>query len=115
MAVQLSNELDTTIAITGDVDLITHGGRVCMVHNGHPLMGYVTGTGCTASAIIGAFLAVDREPVDAATTALAYFGLTGEKGVSSGAEAPGSFQMAMLDALYTIDGEQLEKGSKIQS
>jgi len=114
VAIRLSNELDTTIAITGEVDLITCGGRITMVHNGHPLMGYVTGTGCAASAIIGAFLAVDREPVDAATTALAYFGLTGEKGANH-AEAPGSFQTAILDALYTIDGEQLEKGAKIQS
>ena len=113
-AIQLSSELDTTIAITGDVDLITYGGRICMVHNGHPLMGYVTGTGCTASAIIGAFLAVDPEPVDAATTALAYFGLTGEKGAIN-AKAPGSFQTAILDALYTIDGEQLEEAAKIQS
>lgn len=114
VAIQLSNELDTTIAITGKVDLITYGGRITMVHNGHPLMGYVTGTGCTASAMIGAFLAVDRKPVDAATTALAYFGLTGEKGANR-AKAPGSFQTAILDALYTIDEDQLEQGAKIQS
>lgn len=113
-AIRLSNELDTTIAITGGVDLVTDGGRICMVHNGHPLMGYVTGTGCTASAIIGAFLAVDHEPVDAATTALAYFGLTGEKGAIV-ANAPGSFQIAILDALYTINEEQLEEGAKIQT
>ena len=50
VAIQLSNELDTTIAITGEVDLITYSGRITMIHNGHPLMGYVTGTGCTASA-----------------------------------------------------------------
>ena len=113
-AIELSNELDTTIAITGEVDLVTYGGRICMVHNGHPLMGYVTGTGCTASAIIGAFLAVDREPVDAATTALAYFGLTGEKAAIP-SEAPGSFQIAILDALYTIDGKQLRERAKIQT
>ena len=113
-AIELSNELDTTIAITGEVDLVTYGGRICMVHNGHPLMGFVTGTGCTASAIIGAFLAVDREPVDAATTALAYFGLIGEK-ASISAEAPGSFQIAILDALFTTDGKQLEAGAKIQT
>jgi hydroxyethylthiazole kinase len=113
-AIRLSNELGTTIAITGEVDLVTHDGRICMVHNGHPLMGYITGTGCTASAVIGAFLAVDREPVDAATTALAYFGLSGEKGAIQ-TQTPGSFQIAILDALYSIDGEELEKGAKIQT
>lgn len=113
-AVQLSLELDTTIAITGEVDLITYRGRIFMVHNGHELMGYVTGTGCTASAIIGAFLAVDREPVTAATTALAYFGLAGEKGAMI-ARAPGSFQTAILDALYEIDEKQMVEGAKIES
>ena len=71
--------LDTTVAITGEVDLVTHGGSMCMVHNGHSLMGYVTGTGCTATALIGAFLAVNPNTVEATAAALAYFGLAGEK------------------------------------
>ena len=45
-------------------------------------------------------------------TALAYFGLAGEK-ASAGSRAPGSFQIALLDALFTIDAEQLEEGAKI--
>jgi len=42
------------------------------VHNGHQMMGRVTGTGCTATVMIGAFLAVDPDSVEAATTGLAY-------------------------------------------
>lgn len=113
-AIVLAEELDTTIAITGEVDLVTYGGRILMVHNGHKLMSYVTGTGCTATVIIGAFLAVDQDPVSAAATALAYYGLAGETAATT-AQAPGSFQVAVLDALYTIDEGQLEKGAKIQS
>ena len=113
-AIVLARELDTTLAITGEVDLVTDGARIYMVYNGHELMGYVTGTGCTATALIGAFLAVDKDSVDAATTALAYFGLAGEKGAES-AKAPGSFQVALLDALFAIDGEALEKGARIRT
>jgi hydroxyethylthiazole kinase len=113
-AIVLARELDTTLAITGEVDLITDGARVYMVHNGHELMGYVTGTGCTATALIGAFLAVDQDSVEAASTALAYFGLAGEKGAET-AKAPGSFQVALLDALFAIDGEALQKGAKIRA
>lgn len=109
----LARELSTTLAITGEVDLITDGERVNRVSNGHELMGYVTGTGCTATALIGAFLSVDDDSVEAATTALAYFGLAGEKGAVK-AQAPGSFQMSLLDALFTIDEEQLKGGAKIQ-
>jgi hydroxyethylthiazole kinase len=113
-AIALSAELDTTLAITGAVDLVTYGGRICMVHNGHELMRVVTGTGCTASALIGAFLAVDPSPVEAAATALAYFGLAGETAATR-AHAPGTFQTALIDALFTIDEQQLEQGVRIQT
>ncbi|NIM58009.1 MAG: hydroxyethylthiazole kinase [Candidatus Aminicenantes bacterium] len=113
-ALILAKELETTLAITGEVDLITDGERIYRVFNGHELMGFVTGTGCTASVIIGAFLAIDRDPVEATTTALAYFGLAGERAAKT-AQAPGSFQVAMLDALYTIDEKQMKEGAKIQS
>ena len=112
-AVILAKELNTTLAITGAVDLVTDGKIIYRVSNGHKLMGYVTGTGCTATVIIGAFLAVDDNPVEAAATALAYFGLAGEKAASH-ADAPGSFQIGLLDALYAIDNKQMDEGARIQ-
>jgi hydroxyethylthiazole kinase len=77
------------------------------------MMGCVTGTGCAATAFIGAFLAVDDDPVKAAATALAYFGLAGEIGAEK-ADAPGSFQTAVTDALYTIDERILKERARIQ-
>ena len=112
-ATVLAQELGTTLAITGPVDLITDGSRVIRVENGHPLMGFVTGTGCTATATIGAFLAVDDDPVSATATALAYFGLAGEV-AGQNAGAPGSFMVQMLDALYSITPQDLQKGAKIE-
>jgi hydroxyethylthiazole kinase len=112
-AIALAKELKTTLAITGKVDLITDGKRICKVHNGHEMMGMVTGTGCTATVMIGAFLAVDPDPVEATTTALAYFGLAGEKAALH-AKAPGSYQIALLDALFSIDQEELRRGAKIE-
>ena len=109
----LADELHTTLAITGPVDLITDGTRVLRVSNGHPLMGYVTGTGCTATATIGAFLAVDDDPLSATATALAFFGLAGEIAAET-ASAPGTFMIQLLDALYTITQEQLRERCKIQ-
>jgi hydroxyethylthiazole kinase len=113
-AILLAKELNTTLAITGEVDLITDGMRICMVYNGHGLMGYVTGTGCTATVVIGAFLAVDHDAVEATATALAYFGLAGEKAAAH-TQAPGSFQVGLLDALFTIDEKQLKEGAKIKT
>ncbi len=112
-ACNLADELHTTLAITGPEDLITDGVRVLRVSNGHPLMGYVTGTGCTATATIGAFLAVDNNPLSATATALAFFGLAGEVAAEK-ASAPGTFMIKMLDALYTITPQRLKEGCRIE-
>jgi hydroxyethylthiazole kinase len=112
-AIALAKELKTTLAITGKVDLITDGKRMNRVHNGHEMMGRVTGTGCTATVMIGAFLAVDPDPVEATTTALAYFGLAGEKAALH-AKASGTYQIALLDALFSIDEEELRRGARIE-
>ncbi len=109
----LAEELQTTLAITGPVDLITDGQRMIRVSNGHPLMGYVTGTGCTATTIIGAFLAIDGDPLSATATALAFFGLAGEV-AGQAAAAPGSFMIQLLDALYSVTPNQLKDGCKME-
>ncbi len=112
-AIALAKDLKTTLAITGKVDLITDGERIYKVHNGHEMMGMVTGTGCTATVMIAAFLAVDPDPVGAATTGLAYFGLAGEKAAAH-TKTPGTYQISLLDALFSIDEEELKKGAKIE-
>jgi hydroxyethylthiazole kinase len=111
--IELAKELGTTLAVTGAVDLITDGKRVYRVMNGHEMMSHVTGTGCAATVIIGAFLAVCPDHLEAATTGLSYFGLAGEKAAIK-ASGPGSFQIALLDALYGMKEEELMSGAKIQ-
>lgn len=108
----LARELDTILAITGPIDLVTNGSRVLNIANGHPLMPYVTGTGCSATAAIGAFAAVDADYLTAAASALAFFGLAGEMAGKT-ANGPGSFMIHLLDALYTMTPEQLEQGCRI--
>ncbi|MBW2539673.1 MAG: hydroxyethylthiazole kinase [Deltaproteobacteria bacterium] len=109
----MAHKLKATVAITGVADLITDGNQVIRVWNGHPLMGYVTATGCIATATIGAFLAVDDNPFSASVTALSFLGLAGEV-AGEKASAPGSFMIEMLNALYTITPEALMDGCKIK-
>jgi hydroxyethylthiazole kinase len=113
-AIALAKETGVTLAITGEVDLVTDGQRTLRVYNGHQMMPRVTGTGCAATAVIGAFLAVDNDSVIASATALAYFGLAGEMGAKT-AQGPGSFMTASLDALYNIDEVVLNRGARIRS
>jgi hydroxyethylthiazole kinase len=91
-----------TIAISGPVDLIVRGDDLIEVANGHPMMPRVTGLGCAASALVGAFAAVNPDALLAAAHAMAVMGICGE--VAAGAsQGPGSFHVAFLDALYRLD------------
>jgi hydroxyethylthiazole kinase len=111
-AAELAGRLNTPVAITGEVDLVTDGKAVWRVANGHPLMGRVTGMGCTATALIGAFLAVEPDPAFAAASALAYLGLAGQRAASAAA-GPASFMTGLLDALYYLTEKDLENGAAI--
>jgi hydroxyethylthiazole kinase len=59
-------------------------------------------------------MAVQPDPLNAAATGLAYFGLAGEEAAAKGS-GPGTFQVALLDALYEMRVEELEVGARIQS
>lgn len=113
-AILLSQKLETTLAITGPTDLVTDGKSVLRVMNGHERMGMVTGTGCVATSLIGAFLSVDQNRLEAAATALAAFGLAGELAAME-SKGPGSFHPALLDALYNMNTEMLQTGVRIES
>jgi hydroxyethylthiazole kinase len=104
----------TTVAITGARDVLSDGTRGVAVDNGHPLLTLVTGTGCTATALIGAFAAVEEDRLVAAASALAIYGLAAE-GAAETARGPGTFQAALFDSLHNLTPEEAEAGVRITS
>jgi hydroxyethylthiazole kinase len=60
-----------------------------------------------ATAITGCFLGVQPHALTAATEALVAFGVAGEDAAES-AKGPGSFHVALYDALYALDPETLD-------
>jgi hydroxyethylthiazole kinase len=96
-----------TVSVSGAVDRITCGEQALRIHNGSPLMARVTGMGCTASALTGAFLAVNPDPFQAAVHAMAVMGVAGEMAAEE-VRGPGSFLPRFHDALYRVGGAELE-------
>lgn len=47
------------VAASGAVDIVTGGKRVVGVHNGMPMLQKITATGCSVTALVAAFVAVD--------------------------------------------------------
>lgn len=100
-ALTLAQQLGTVIAISGIEDYITDGKTVHILKNGSPMMARVTGMGCTASAITGAFAGINSDMLEAAAHAMAVMGIAGELATLQ-SKGPGSLQVNFLDQLYTL-------------
>ncbi len=101
------------VAVSGERDLIVGKGRSMEVRNGHPWMGRVTGMGCMSTAMIAAFLAVEKDPMIGTLAALACFGVAGEH-AGRRAAGPGTFKPALLDALSMIAPGDIEEGARLE-
>ncbi|MGB8309871.1 MAG: hydroxyethylthiazole kinase [Methanoregula sp.] len=102
-----------TVVISGATDIITDGERVLLVENGHPMMGTLSGTGCMATSITGVCAAVSDDRVIAAATALAAFGLAGERAAEK-SRGPGSFKSALFDEMAVLAPADLLAGARIK-
>ncbi|WP_330925606.1 hydroxyethylthiazole kinase [Candidatus Sororendozoicomonas aggregata] len=107
-----ATETRATIAVTGATDIITNGRQIARLHNGDPMMTTITGTGCAATAIAGAFLAV-CPPWDACVAALSCLGIAGEIAASI-SKGPGSLQFNLLDQLYQLNGPIIEQHLELE-
>lgn len=96
----------SVVCISGATDYVVGGPELYRIHNGHPMMTRVTGLGCTATALCGAFAAVNPDPALAAAQAMAVMGVAGEL-AAEGADGPGSLQVRFLDALYRLTASDL--------
>jgi hydroxyethylthiazole kinase len=105
------------IAATGAIDLVSDGDKCYVIRNGRAEMGKITGTGCQLSAMITAFLAANPDnELEAAAAAVCAIGLAGEIGWSSMQPSDGNstYRNRIIDAIYNMDGETLEKGAKYE-
>ena len=86
-------------------DLVTDGHRVAHIKEGHPLLSKVTAMGCTATGIIGAFLAVSSDAFCASLHAMKVMGIAGEKAAAISREN-GSMMINFLDELCNLSGHE---------
>lgn len=100
-AKNLASKNRSIVWMSGKTDVITDGQFVVLVHNGHPLMSKVTGMGCTATALTGAFAAVNQNLLLSCVHSAVIMGIVGEIAAKK-ASGPGSFKCAFIDALHDI-------------
>lgn len=106
----LVKEYGANVVISGETDYIVSDKRTVKLSNGHEMMPYVTGMGCTLTALTGAFAAIGDTTGLAAAAVL---GVAGEIAAEL-ATGPGSLQVTLLDTLYQLDEARLVERLKLQ-
>ena len=114
LAREAARTLGVVASVTGAVDHVSDGERAVAVSNGHELLAAVTGTGCMSTVLTGCFLAAKDDALEAAAEALVAFGVAGEDAAVD-AKGPGSFHVALYDALAALDPATLSGRAKIDA
>ena len=108
-----------TVCVSGAVDHILDASkRWARLSNGHVWMTRITGVGCSASALVGAFCAVQPDAWRATTAAMALLGVAGvvaaEKAQARGLGV-GSMAVGLLDELQLLDQATFEQRLKLET
>ena len=112
-AQKLAQTHKCVVCISGATDYIIDSEKILKIKNGHPLMTRVTGLGCTASVLCGAFAAVEALPLEATAKAMAVMGIAGEMAIEKSA-GPGSLQTNFLDVLYRLTEADISRRLRIE-
>lgn len=113
IAQRVAVQYDCVVCVSGEVDYIISADRKVRVRNGHALMPRVTGLGCTASSLIGAFCAVHPNAFEAVTHAMVVMGIAGELAAAK-AQGPGTLQLYFLDALHNLSAADIRQRIQIE-
>ncbi|MBM7702215.1 hydroxyethylthiazole kinase [Metabacillus iocasae] len=115
LAESAAKQLKTVVVITGKQDIITDGVTTYIVHNGHVLSTKVTGAGCLLSAVVGACIGVEENPLTAAVSAVSSYGVAAElAAMKKEKEGPGSFQVEFLNQLSHLSAQHIKQYASIE-
>ena len=99
LAARLAEHLGCAVLLSGEEDLVTDGERTEKIPGGSARMQAVTGAGCMLSALCGAFLAAEKDPLYAAAAASRFWKAAAEKAdILSAGKGMGSYHAALMDA-----------------
>lgn len=111
-ATTLVKNHNSVVCISGETDIVIDKHQCLFLDNGDPLMTKVTGLGCTATALVGAFIGVIENKSEAAAAALSLLSISGELAAKN-SSGPGSLQLNIIDKLYNITDKEFNSHLKL--
>lgn len=118
VAKELSKITKAVIVITGKIDIVAYEDKAYIIHNGHPLMSRITGSGCMLSAIIGALCAAHPEQaLEAAAAGVVAMGICGElayERISENSGGTAAFRTYLIDYMSKLNSKQIKERAKVE-
>ena len=113
-AKDFAGKMNSVVAITGKIDLVSDANTCYVIRNGRAEMGKITGTGCQLSGMTAAFITANPDNVlEATAAAVCAMGLAGEIAWSKMQAGDGNstYRNRIIDAIYNMTGKELEEGA----
>ncbi|WP_285766353.1 hydroxyethylthiazole kinase [Peribacillus sp. SI8-4] len=111
LAASAANHLNCIVVVSGAIDAVSNGKHTSIIDNGNVLLTDVTGTGCMATALIGAFSGITDDYYAAAVSGISTMSIAGEVAAATqkNHEGTGTFRIRLMDAISKMDKEMWMK------
>lgn len=103
---EIAKKLNTTIVATGKTDFISDGNKIIEINNGTEKLKSITGTGCMSASLIGSYLGVTEDKIEAAAMGILSMTIAGE--LANKHNPPiGTFKVNLFNEIYKLNEEKL--------
>lgn len=110
----LAKRLNTVIAMSGKIDIISDGKNIAKISNGTPLLSKVSGTGCMSASLIASACGVGEDLFSCGIFGMSLMGISGEIAIKNGIKGNGYLKPALLDNIFTLSIKDFQKAMKVE-
>jgi hydroxyethylthiazole kinase len=110
---KVAKKLECVVVATGKTDIVTDGDIVYKINNGTSKLKSITGTGCMSASLIASYIACSEKTIEGATMGILTMSLSGELADLSNPKI-GTFKVNLMDEVYSLDEEKLNKYAKLE-
>lgn len=111
IAKNLALETQSTVVVTGEIDIVSNGNDSFIVKNGNEMLSKITGTGCALTGLIACYLPY-TDTIRASLLALFILGIGSELAIRD--KGHYTFLTSLVDEISLIDIEKINKYARYE-
>ena len=115
---KLAKSIQTVIAVSGMIDVVTDGQQTVLIRNGCPTMARITGSGCMVTTLMGGFCGAQKENIFQATcAAMIVMGIAGELADQRRIELKtgnATYRNDLIDVIFNMTEEEIEENQNYE-